>query len=154
MNARNRSDYLVKEASTKGGADSELELRTSLGRAACGHRGIVHGGAIAAVLDDAFGVCFLHAGLGSGFTASLKVDYRKPVPAEEPLRVKVRVVSIVPSASNPDKKKVTLAASVYGAEDGKLYTEATALFIVAPGLSNPLSSVKRLLGIDKPPLQA
>lgn len=47
----------------------------------CGYPGIVHGGASAALLDDAYGMLFFSLGLGLGFTARLEIDYRKPIPA-------------------------------------------------------------------------
>ena len=59
--------------------------------AACGHPSIVHGGAIASVLDDTFGVLFFASRLGNGFTANLNVNYRKPLAAGTDVTVHVAV---------------------------------------------------------------
>lgn len=58
-----------------------LRAIARLGDRACGHPRIVHGGAIASLLDDAFGCLFFAARVGNGFTAKLEVNYRRPLPA-------------------------------------------------------------------------
>lgn len=48
----------------------------------CGHVGIVHGGMLATILDEGLGRCsFASLPNHIGVTASLTVNYRKPVPA-------------------------------------------------------------------------
>lgn len=68
-----------------------LRAIVRLGDQACGHPRIVHGGAIASILDDAFGVLFYAAKVGNGFTANLHVDYRKPLPAGTDVHVFTRI---------------------------------------------------------------
>lgn len=53
-----------------------------LGPALCGHPGIVHGGLLATLLDEGLArCCFPALPNRVGMTASLKLNYRKPVKA-------------------------------------------------------------------------
>ncbi|KAI8895826.1 HotDog domain-containing protein [Globomyces pollinis-pini] len=60
-----------------------------LGKAVCGHDGIVHGGLTAALIDDFMGEIFYSVAKRQyyGFTAYLKVDYKSPIPHDIPLAV-------------------------------------------------------------------
>lgn len=52
-----------------------------LGTEICGHPGIVHGGLLAALLDEGLArCCFAALPSGVGVTANLNVDYRAPAP--------------------------------------------------------------------------
>lgn len=55
-----------------------------------GPPGFVHGGASAAVLDEAMGLAVLHSGY-KVVTANLSVDYRKPIPLEKPVRIQAEM---------------------------------------------------------------
>ena len=116
----------------------ELVAHVRLGHRACGHPTVVHGGALAAVLDDTMGLLFLQAGLGSGVTANLNVNYRRPVFAGTELEVRVRLAGVAASSSGK-AKKVTLTAVIADARDPArvVYTEATALFIAKEGIAVP-----------------
>jgi len=128
---------------------ASLRCLAVLGARACGHPRVVHGGALAAVLDDAFGALFLHCGAGSGFTANLSVDYVRPVPAGAQLEIRVRLVRAEPSSSGRSTK-VYMEATVFergradaaggagdaggaggadGVAPGKVFARSTALFI-------------------------
>ncbi|KAJ8602908.1 hypothetical protein MRB53_042292 [Persea americana] len=69
-------------------ADNEAELPSLhsisyLGKSLCGHPGIIHGGMLATMLDEGLArACFPALPNKVGVTASLKVDYRVPCPAE------------------------------------------------------------------------
>lgn len=52
-----------------------------------GPPGYVHGGATAAVLDEAMGLAIWQAGYRA-VTVNLLIDYRKPVPLGEPIRIR------------------------------------------------------------------
>lgn len=52
-----------------------------------GPPGYVHGGASAAVLDEAMGLAIWQAGF-SAVTANLMIDYRQPVPLGKPIRIR------------------------------------------------------------------
>ena len=101
------------------------------GGGVCGHPGFVHGGALAAALDESFGVGYyvlahLPLGFGQrrGFTANLTVDYRAPVPSGTAARVQVELAGPV------DGRKVYLKASMVGLDTGTLHAEASALFVL------------------------
>jgi len=118
-----------------------LLARVVLGPHCCGHPGIVHGGALAAVLDDAFGSLFFHAGVGSGFTANLSVDYVRPTPAGAALELTARRVRVEPSSSGRSTK-VFMSAELRGAAGGAdadaVFCRATALFIAKAAAPNAL----------------
>lgn len=48
-----------------------------LGDKLCGHPGIIHGGCIASIFDQFFGMIFV-CNAGRGFTANLNINYLKP----------------------------------------------------------------------------
>ncbi len=53
-----------------------------------GYPGVVHGGIVASILDEAIGrVVLIHDHHKFMFTANLAVKYRQPVPTEQPLYV-------------------------------------------------------------------
>lgn len=51
-----------------------------------GPHGFVHGGASAAVLDEAMGLAIIYSGQRV-VTTNLSVDYRKPIPIGQPVRI-------------------------------------------------------------------
>lgn len=51
-----------------------------------GPPGCVHGGASAAVLDEAMGLAVFYSGY-KVVTANLSIDYRKPIPLGEPVKI-------------------------------------------------------------------
>ncbi|KAJ5173290.1 hypothetical protein N7492_005883 [Penicillium capsulatum] len=73
-------------SSRKATADPANQTRASslisvfhIGRDLCGHPGYVHGGLLSGLLDEAFASCVSAAfPSGSGMTANLNVDFRKP----------------------------------------------------------------------------
>jgi len=92
-----------------------LAARARLGRASCGHPAFVHGGALAALLDDAMGTLVAASPHGAGVTASLTVDYRAPTPAGAELRVLVGVDAVETGKSGA--KKLFLVARIEAAGD-------------------------------------
>ena len=103
----------------------------------CGHRGIVHGGLSAALLDETLGgavYCLKAAGLvgrGPAFTAALEVDYKAPLPAGS-------VVAVVAVLDRVDGRKAWVTARIVSAVGGEgegegaptLLSEGRALFVV------------------------
>jgi len=65
----------------EGGAEEYDEVLTmiSVGNGMDGHEGILHGGFIAMILDEVMGMAGGLYAHKSTFTASLKLDYRKPI---------------------------------------------------------------------------
>lgn len=125
----------------------------TLGKRACGHPQYIHGGAIAAILDDCMGVLFLSSGEGTGFTANLTVNYRRPIPASAPLRVEVSITHVEVGKSGA--KKVFLVGRLLSQAGGAqevLYAEATSIFIVKhiAGMVSKealVSSIQSVLGL-------
>lgn len=115
----------------------ELRGELRLGSKVCGHPAFIHGGAIASVCDDAMGMLFLSSGHGSGFTANLNVNYRKPIPAGTNLAVVCRVDRVEVGGKSGSKKVFLTARIEEGGENSPsptLYAEATSLFVVKNGV--------------------
>jgi acyl-coenzyme A thioesterase PaaI-like protein len=90
-----------------------------------GYPGVVHGGIVAAMLDEAAG----RSHMGGDpprfmFTARLEVRYRKNVPVGQPLR-------LVGVAGKSKSRMAAATSAIYNA-DGLLLAEADALLIDVP----------------------
>lgn len=86
-----------------------------------GPPGIVHGGALAAVLDEAMtAAMFAHRQDHFAFTVNLNIDYRAPVAIGQPIRIQARVEEHV-------GRKLTLHATIDAGD--QLLVEARGLFI-------------------------
>ncbi|KAG8796859.1 hypothetical protein FRC16_009445 [Serendipita sp. 398] len=106
-----------------------------LGRSICGHDGIVHGGAIATLLDDAFfrtAVANFPARIG--VTAWLKIDYRAPTRADQFVVFKTKVDKV-------EGRKVFVSGQMEDVE-GNLLVQASALF-VQPKYAHLIKSEER-----------
>ncbi|CCA75644.1 hypothetical protein PIIN_09635 [Serendipita indica DSM 11827] len=93
-----------------------------LGRSICGHDGIVHGGAIATMFDDAFfrtGVMSFPAKIG--VTAWLRIEYKAPTRADQFVVFKTKV-------DKAEGRKVFLSGHMEDLE-GNLLVKAEALFV-------------------------
>ncbi|KAJ8354707.1 hypothetical protein SKAU_G00222740 [Synaphobranchus kaupii] len=86
-----------------------------------GPPGLVHGGAIATIMDSVTGT---HAAYLSGpvMTANLTINYRSPIPLGS-------VVLVHSSVGEIDGRKTLLSCQVTSSDGSKLHTEATGLFI-------------------------
>ena len=142
-------DLYVSEPQEGTGTRSALAV-ARLGSRACGHPTFVHGGAIAALLDDVFGCAFFASSLGTGFTANLTVDYRRPLPPDTLVHVRAAVERTEMSSSGRSKK-VFLVGSLVDAADGRVYTDARALFIVKMPPPSVLQSLLGAMGMAAPP---
>jgi acyl-coenzyme A thioesterase PaaI-like protein len=90
-----------------------------------GYPGVVHGGIVAAMLDEAAG----RAHMGGDpprfmFTARLEIQYRKNVPIGQPLR-------LVGLAGKTKGRTAASTSAIYDA-DGLLLAEANALMVNVP----------------------
>lgn len=90
-----------------------------------GYPGVVHGGIVAAMLDEIAG----RAHMGGDpprfmYTARLDIRYRKNVPVGKPLR-------LVGRAGKNRERTATANSQIYGA-DGSLLAEAQALLVDVP----------------------
>jgi acyl-coenzyme A thioesterase PaaI-like protein len=92
-----------------------------------GYPSIVHGGIVACLVDEALGRAQMGNDLNNPrfmYTAKLSVQYRKPVPTNQPIR-------IVGIAVNTKKRIATSRAEIYGS-DGELLVDAEAILVNIP----------------------
>ncbi len=106
-------------------APGEVTCRYTVPERYQGFPGVVHGGIVAAMLDE---VCArAHMGIDPPrfmYTARLDVRYRKNVPVEQPLR-------IVGTALKSKSRTATSTGVIYG-PDGEILAEADALLVDVP----------------------
>ncbi|NXN97979.1 THEM4 thioesterase, partial [Rhinopomastus cyanomelas] len=86
-----------------------------------GHPGLIHGGAMATMVDSTLGTCAL-AVAGRVVTANLSIDYLAPVPLGTVLLVEGQVERL-------EGRKVFLSGCVRGADGDTEFARATGLFI-------------------------
>ena len=107
-------------------AEGEVTVQTTVPDHFQGYPGIVHGGIVASLVDEALGR--VHMGSADDprfmFTARISVNYRKPVPTGKPIR-------IVAHAVKRKRKTATSVCEIYGPE-GDLLAEADAILINIP----------------------
>ncbi|PGH34756.1 hypothetical protein GX50_02437 [[Emmonsia] crescens] len=98
-----------------------------LGSDVSGHPGIVHGGLLATILDEALArCCFPALPNGIGVTANLNIDYRSPAPAGSFFVVRAETVKVEGRKAWVEGRIETLA------DEGRKPTvvaEAKALFV-------------------------
>jgi len=88
-----------------------------------GYDGFVHGGIVAALLDETMGWAIFHQGVW-GVTTKLAVSFRRPVPVDEPLTVRADV-----------RKETRRAVDIHGEvtdRAGAVLAEADGTFVVMP----------------------
>ena len=104
-----------------------------------GYPGVLHGGIVAAILDEVSGRT--HMGDASSprfmFTGKLEVKYRKNVPIGRPLK-------IVGRGGKMRTKFVEAWAGVYDEESGELLAEANAIHINVPDDQIDMSKLDEL----------
>jgi acyl-coenzyme A thioesterase PaaI-like protein len=104
--------------------DRTVEGTVTFGLAHVGPPERVHGGMVAAFLDQALGSATIAAGL-PGYTATLTVKYRQATPLQQPLRWEA-------SAEPGTGRRNHARGAIYDAE-GRVTAEAEALFAKARG---------------------
>lgn len=105
----------------------EMIAITYLGQEVCGHPGIVHGGLLATILDEGLGrCCFPVLPNGIGVTASLSIDYRKPVTADNYIVLRAATVKHEGRKAWVEGRIETLPE---GDEEPVVLVEAKGLFI-------------------------
>ncbi|KAF2471907.1 Thioesterase/thiol ester dehydrase-isomerase [Lindgomyces ingoldianus] len=108
---------------------SEFASIQYLGPALCGYPGIIHGGLLATLLDEGLARCCFPALPNKvGVTASLKIDYRRPVLAEQYVVLRAETTKV---EGRKAWVKGWLETLVEEGEDEKpvVLVEAEALFI-------------------------
>ncbi|EJT96547.1 Thioesterase/thiol ester dehydrase-isomerase [Dacryopinax primogenitus] len=125
--------------------ESEAKVFIHVGRGVCGHDGIVHGGLTATLLDEALArQAFLNLPSHLGVTATLTVNYRAPVMADQFILIETKLDTV-------KGRKATVSGCIYDL-DGKLLAESSALYI-EPKYAQVLANgdVKHLLGVHTKP---
>ncbi|KAF8819400.1 hypothetical protein IE077_001066 [Cardiosporidium cionae] len=98
-------------------------LLCGLGKGICGHKGIIHGGLTATIVDNALAIlAFASCNCGVA-TKSLSIQYRRPILAGENILVSAEI-----AVANSTTKNYHLRALIYG-EDGKLRASADGIFV-------------------------
>ena len=105
-------------------ADDVAEARVRFSRAHQGPPGLVHGGLLATLLDEAMGTV-PYDGVGIRFTADMSVRYRRPTPIETDLICRARV-------NETSARGFTVTATIVaaGAED-EVLVEGSATYVLA-----------------------
>ena len=90
-----------------------------------GYPGVVHGGIVAAMLDEVTGRSYMEEGEQRfKFTAKLEIHYRKNVPVEQPLR-------LVGKAGSRRGRVTTASGAIYDMK-GTLLASAEAVLVDVP----------------------
>ncbi|KAG0048218.1 hypothetical protein BGZ83_006802 [Gryganskiella cystojenkinii] len=93
-----------------------------VGQSLCGHRGIVHGGLLATILDEITAMTAIPNLPGkTGFTANLNINYRHPCIADQFI--------IAHSELTSQEGRKGFVKATLKTLDGALLADATALFI-------------------------
>ena len=109
----------------KGG--KSLTVMMYVGQDICGHPGIIHGGLVATVFDESLARCCFGALPNKvGMTASLTVNYRKPLPAGTYVVLRAATTKVEGRKVWVEGRLETL---VKDGETPVVYADATALFI-------------------------
>ncbi|TBU40841.1 Thioesterase/thiol ester dehydrase-isomerase [Dichomitus squalens] len=111
-----------------------------VGRALCGHEGVIHGGLLATLLDETLArVALLNLPEKVGVTANLNINYKAPTRADQFIVIKVRL-----DEAQGRKSRVS---GVVEDMAGNVLVEANALFI-QPRYAKLLNStaVRHMLG--------
>jgi len=121
-------------------ATSELISVVYFGAAITGWPGVVHGGALATLLDESCGrAAFWQWGGMSGVTATLKLEYKAATLANGfyVLRVKPKAESELPESERGKRHyKSFVDATIEDAVTGRVTVKAEALFVGGSGKKN------------------
>ncbi|TQS31748.1 hypothetical protein Golomagni_07961, partial [Golovinomyces magnicellulatus] len=105
-----------------GGAEGDSTILLHLGRSVCGHDGIVHGGMLATVCDEALARTAMYNLPGKiGVTARLEIDYRKPTMAHQFIVLQTELVE--------KKGRKAIVKGTLKDVDGQLLLECRAIFV-------------------------
>lgn len=85
-----------------------------------GYAGIVHGGLVATILDEAVGKLSVSLGM-PGVTAEMAVRFLKPVPPGRPLRVRGRITEV--------RRRILVGQSEAILTDGNVAASATVKLV-------------------------
>ena len=115
--------------------DGVLTSEFSLNDAQQGPPSYAHGGASAAILDEAMGLVVWAAGLKVA-AVNLEINYQKPLPLHQPLRVEARI-------TRKDQRKVFSSGEIKLA-DGITAVSGRGIYVVAPQLFENAEQKKKM----------
>ena len=119
--------------------DSRIESTFAFNIHQQGPPRFVHGGASAAVLDEAMGAAVWQEGYRAA-TVHLELDYRKPIPIGEEINVQGWLFS-------EKIDSVTTRGIIY-LSDGTIAVEAHAKYVNAPQLFKDVPNLDKTSGVD------
>lgn len=105
-----------------------------------GYPGVLHGGIVAAILDEISGRAHMGSDASNPrfmFTAKLEVKYRQNVPTG-------RILKVIGKAGKVKARSAEAWAGIYDAETDKLLAEGTTLLIDVPQEQFDLSRLDEL----------
>ncbi len=102
--------------------DGRVEARTTLDQTFAGYDGLVHGGIVSTLLDEAMGWAILELAGRYAVTRSLTVDFRRPVFIDRPLRVHATI------AGEEEDGALRVEAGVMDARD-RLLASAVGIWV-------------------------
>jgi uncharacterized protein (TIGR00369 family) len=106
-------------------APGEVSVECAIPEEYQGYPGVVHGGVVAAILDEAAGRSQMQDDPPRFmFTARMEIRYRRNVPVGQPLR-------LVGKAGVSKRRTATATSAIYD-QDGNLLAEADALLVNVP----------------------
>ncbi len=103
--------------------DGSVAAHWTPGSAWEGFRGIIHGGVLSTVLDEAMSKAVMHAGC-EAVTGELRVRFRRPVAPAETLRIRGWILE--------RRKRLIAAEASLTASDGSERAHAWASFLALP----------------------
>lgn len=113
------------EAEHTSGGEADAHVIYHLGRFLCGHEGIIHGGLLATICDEALAVIgFRHFQSKVGVTVRLEIDYRSPAVPDRFVGVQVRLIR---DQSSP--RKAVVVGTMRDLETDKVLVDAKAIFV-------------------------
>jgi len=115
--------------------DGVLTSEFTLNDAQQGPPSYAHGGASAAILDEAMGLAVWAAGLKVA-AVNLEISYQKPLPLHRPLKVEARI-------AQKDERKVFSSGEIQLA-DGTTAVSGRGIYVVAPQLFKNVDPKKRM----------
>ena len=102
----------------------------------CGWENLVHGGVLAAILDETMGWTAIHFLKKFALTNSMTVEYKKPVRIGEEIRVEGRVLEAV------GKREATVAGLIYKGGDVLCAKSVGTFRLFTPGAIARLGVMK------------
>ena len=114
-------------------ADGILTSEFTLNEAQQGPPNHAHGGASAAILDEAMGLVVWAAGLKVA-AVNLEINYHRPLPLHQPLTVEARI-------AQKDERKIFSSGEIK-LSDGITAVSARGIYVVAPQLFGKVGLIR------------